>query len=52
MNQECDFCQHRDAVYLVEIGNPAIDHPVGLCATCVKVFPEGEIVGEADTRNM
>jgi hypothetical protein len=52
MNQECDFCQHRDAVYLAEIGNPAIDHPVGLCATCIKVFPEAEIVGEADTRNM
>lgn len=52
MNPECDFCQHRDAVYLCELGNPAIGYPVGLCATCIRAFPEAEIVAEADTRNM
>ena len=52
MNPECEFCQHRDAVYLVDLANPAIGYPVGLCATCIKVFPDAIIVAEADTRTL
>jgi hypothetical protein len=51
MNPECEFCQHRDAVYLIELGFLR-ETPVALCATCIKVFPDAEIVAEADTRNM
>lgn len=49
MNQECDFCQHRDAVYLCDIEYGRL---VGLCATCIRAFPDAIITAEADTRNM
>jgi len=50
MNIECEFCQHRDAVYLADIRHGGAS--TYLCATCIRVFPNAIIEAEADTRNM
>jgi len=44
---ECEVCQHRDSVYMVDVDYGRI---IFVCATCIKIFPDGIIVAEADTR--
>ena len=43
---ECEVCQHRDSVYMIDIDYGRI---VLVCATCVNIFPDAVIVAEADT---